>query len=614
MRTKFILIFLLLASALSAQTSINVTLLRGDSKTLTYVTNGDYSSDAVHFTVKKDINLTSSRVIDRIASSAYDGTKTTFTIALVKMDTWGLTPGNYVYDIEADSPTDTTFSRTLFRGIFTIVGDVRTPYDNTNLTLNSAVRYIPYLPDNFVNNDIIQMRDGSFIGVQPKSLVDSSFYSKTQIDALLSPKFNTSDYDSYFDSRLGVKTTDNLTQGSTNKYYSSSLFSSDFSLKTTDNLTEGTNNKYFTSARVALIIGDSLNTFTKNRIGLGNVDNTSDLNKPVSSATQTALNAKQDLIGYTPARLDSVYYKSSLYTKTEINSLLSGKQNTISYTTANADSVYKKSETYNRTEVDAAISGSSADSSIFATHNWVYNQGYLTGSSSLNPANISQSTSYRFVTDAEKTTWNGKQDAYTNLSTIGNLANSAGWLHNDGAGTYAYSTPTKSDIGLSNVENTALSTWAGSTNLTTAGNLSVSSLTSTNEVLINTTTATGGNTKLTVNGAASFSSTNTISIINDASTNDIRFKSTKEWTIGTAKLGVSNPEDAFYINRYNGSIWQTILSINNAGNATFAGSVQATTIKLTNVPVYADNTEALAGGLVAGQIYRTADGTLKITY
>ena len=37
-------------------------------------------------------------------------------------------------------------------------------------------------------------------------------------------------------------------------------------------------------------------TYTKNDIGLGNVDNTSDLNKPISTATQTALNNKVDKI------------------------------------------------------------------------------------------------------------------------------------------------------------------------------------------------------------------------------------------------------------------------------------------------------------------------------
>ena len=35
-------------------------------------------------------------------------------------------------------------------------------------------------------------------------------------------------------------------------------------------------------------------THDKNLVGLGNVDNTSDLNKPISTATQTALNSKQD--------------------------------------------------------------------------------------------------------------------------------------------------------------------------------------------------------------------------------------------------------------------------------------------------------------------------------
>lgn len=37
-------------------------------------------------------------------------------------------------------------------------------------------------------------------------------------------------------------------------------------------------------------------TLTKSDVGLGNVDNTSDLNKPISTATQTALNSKQDTI------------------------------------------------------------------------------------------------------------------------------------------------------------------------------------------------------------------------------------------------------------------------------------------------------------------------------
>ena len=54
---------------------------------------------------------------------------------------------------------------------------------------------------------------------------------------------------------------------------------------------------------------------TKAQVGLGNVDNTSDLNKPISTATQTALDLKAD--------------KSTTYTKTETDTLLSGKQGTL---------------------------------------------------------------------------------------------------------------------------------------------------------------------------------------------------------------------------------------------------------------------------------------------
>ena len=38
------------------------------------------------------------------------------------------------------------------------------------------------------------------------------------------------------------------------------------------------------------------------------------------------------------------------------------------------------------------------------------------------------------------------------------------------------------------------------------------------------------------------------------------------------------------------------------------------TINFSNVATYADNTAALAGGLVAGDVYRKSDGTLMITY
>lgn len=60
---------------------------------------------------------------------------------------------------------------------------------------------------------------------------------------------------------------------------------------------------------------------TKADVGLGNVDNTSDANKPVSTATQTALNGKQDLdadltaiAGLTPSNDDVIQRKAGAWT------------------------------------------------------------------------------------------------------------------------------------------------------------------------------------------------------------------------------------------------------------------------------------------------------------
>jgi hypothetical protein len=44
------------------------------------------------------------------------------------------------------------------------------------------------------------------------------------------------------------------------------------------------------------------------------------------------------------------------------------------------------------------------------------------------------------------------------------------------------------------------------------------------------------------------------------------------------------------------------------------GTIRASNMKITATPTYADNTAALAGGLVAGDVYRTSTGILMITY
>lgn len=70
--------------------------------------------------------------------------------------------------------------------------------------------------------------------------------------------------------------------------------------------------------RIGVVIAQA-GDYTKAQVGLGNVDNTADSAKPVSTATQTALNAKADLVGGTvpysqlPASDDEGYYPSHAY-------------------------------------------------------------------------------------------------------------------------------------------------------------------------------------------------------------------------------------------------------------------------------------------------------------
>lgn len=49
-----------------------------------------------------------------------------------------------------------------------------------------------------------------------------------------------------------------------------------------------------------------------------------------------------------------------------------------------------------------------------------------------------------------------------------------------------------------------------------------------------------------------------------------------------------------------------------AGQTQVPGPVQASTLVLTNLPVFADNAAAIAGDLGVGTVYRTATGELRI--
>ncbi|MBQ2649816.1 MAG: hypothetical protein IJF82_20885 [Achromobacter sp.] len=77
---------------------------------------------------------------------------------------------------------------------------------------------------------------------------------------------------------------------------------------------------------------------TKANIGLGNVDNTSDANKPISTATQTALDAKVDKV--TGMGLSTNDFTDALLSK--LNGIESGAQvNTVTGVKGNSESTYR---------------------------------------------------------------------------------------------------------------------------------------------------------------------------------------------------------------------------------------------------------------------------------
>lgn len=159
-------------------------------------------------------------------------------------------------------------------------------------------------------------------------------------------------------------------------YYTQARFDSAFAAKSTTNLAEGTN-QYFTAARVRAVVltGLSLATnavisatdtvlsafgklqaqitanlstltshtsntsnphaTTKAQVGLGNADNTSDANKPVSTATQTALNAKENTI---TAGTTSEYYRGDKTFQT-LDKTAVGLSNVANVDTTNASNI-----------------------------------------------------------------------------------------------------------------------------------------------------------------------------------------------------------------------------------------------------------------------------------
>lgn len=128
--------------------------------------------------------------------------------------------------------------------------------------------------------------------------------------------------------------------------------------------------------KISSMISVAIGALTKSSVGLGNVDNTSDANKPISTATQAALNGKVNNSQVLTNVPSNAKFTDTVYT----------------HPSAHPASMITQDIT-RRMVTDSQIAAWNLKASDPHTHT---------------AAQVTQSSTARFVTDAEKTAWNNK--------------------------------------------------------------------------------------------------------------------------------------------------------------------------------------------------------------
>lgn len=131
---------------------------RGSKRSIDYVKKGDLTGHEISFVVKPSIELTDIRTIDKNILRqgeidllyAPETDISRITVNLLEEDTYGLNAGNYFYDLD-----DLTISDTLASGVFMLAADVQTPFDNLESLPQNNLRLIIANPAEFNDNSFV---------------------------------------------------------------------------------------------------------------------------------------------------------------------------------------------------------------------------------------------------------------------------------------------------------------------------------------------------------------------------------------------------------------------------------------------------------------------------
>jgi hypothetical protein len=181
---------------------------------------------------------------------------------------------------------------------------------------------------------------------------------------------------------------------------------------------------FLTTNAVSSVAGKTgVVTLVKADVGLGNVDNTSDLNKPISTATQTALNAKENTI---TAGTTSQYYRGDktfqTLDKTAVG--LGNVDNTSDankpISTATQTALNAKQNTITTGTISQYFRG---DLSLATLDKTAVGLSNVANVDTTTTANITDSSNKRFITDAQQTVLSNTSNTNTGDNATNTTSN-----------------------------------------------------------------------------------------------------------------------------------------------------------------------------------------------